>query len=535
MATPDTVHSLARRLEPLALRANLSWWDASTKVSPEHEAARVAADVALREALADPDEFRAVDAARADPDPVIARDAAILHASMLPQQVPADIRRRIVELEAEIDGVFNSHRPVVAGVARTDNEVGEILRTSADVAERKEAWEAAKTVGAAVADRVRTLAHLRNEAARAVGHRDFFALSLATAELDEDQLLDTLDAVDDATRDRFAEWKRGDDEFRAERFGVSAAELRPWHYADPFFQEPPTSDALDLDAWFRPLDLVALTRRTYAQLGLDIDGILDASDLLPREAKSQHAFCISVDRGADVRVLCNNVAGEYWAETMLHEFGHAVYDLGVDRSLPWPQRTMHALTTEGIAMLFGRLTMDPEWLRTVAGIDTGTVAGTEAALARRRLVGLLVFARWVLVMTNFERGLYADPDADHDALWWDLVERFQLLHRPDGRHAPDWAAKLHVALAPVYYQNYLLGELVASRLQATLTERFGGIVDRPAVGDYLRTQFFGPGWSCTWAELVERATGRPLSTDSFAAELTALATAAATATTDAPA
>ena len=82
-------------------------------------------------------------------------------------------------------------------------------------------------------------------------------------------------------------------------------------------------------------------------------------------------------------------------------------------------------------------------------------------------------------MTHFERGLYADPDADHDTAWWDLVERFQLLTRPDGRHAPDWAAKIHVALAPVYYQNYLLGELVASQLQATLFDRFGGIVGRP--------------------------------------------------------
>ena len=71
-------------------------------------------------------------------------------------------------------------------------------------------------------------------------------------------------------------------------------------------------------------------------------------------------------------------------------------------------------------------------------------------------------------MTNFERGLYADPDADLDTLWWDLVERYQLVHRPDGRHAPDWAAKIHLAAAPVYYQNYLYGELFASQLDATL-------------------------------------------------------------------
>jgi peptidyl-dipeptidase A len=230
-----------------------------------------------------------------------------------------------------------------------------------------------------------------------------------------------------------------------------------------------------------------------------------------------------VDRGDDVRVLCNNVPGEYWTETMLHEFGHAVYDLHVDADLPWLVRTMHPLTTEGVAMLFGRLTLDPDWLTRIAGVAPDEVEAAAPALARRRLTTMLVFARWVLVMTTFERGLYADPDADHDTAWWDLVERLQLITRPDGRHAPDWAAKIHVALAPVYYQNYLLGELVASQLQATLTDRFGGIVGRPDAGTFLRREFFAPGWSCRWDELVARATGAPLGVDAYAAELADLA------------
>ena len=153
----------------------------------------------------------------------------------------------------------------------------------------------------------------------------------------------------------------------------------------------------------------------------------------------------------------------------------------------------------------------------------GVEACSSAHHWGRRRTALLVFARWVLVMTHFERGFYADPDADHDTGWWDLVERFQLLTRPDGRHAPDWAAKLHVALAPVYYQNYLLGELVASQLQATLIERFGGVIGRPEVGAFLSRQVFGPGWSVRWDQLVETATGAPLRVDAFAAELAALA------------
>ena len=29
---------------------------------------------------------------------------------------------------------------------------------------------------------------------------------------------------------------------------------------------------------------------------------------------------------------------------------------------------------------------------------------------------------------------------------------------------PDWATKIHIALYPCYYHNYLLGELLASQL-----------------------------------------------------------------------
>jgi peptidyl-dipeptidase A len=163
---------------------------------------------------------------------------------------------------------------------------------------------------------------------------------------------------------------------------------------------------------------------------------------------------------------------------------------------------------------------DPEWLGTVAGISAEDLAGLQPRLALARRAALLTFARWVLVMTNFERGLYAEPDADHDERWWELVTRYQLLRRPEGRHAPDWAAKLHLALAPVYYQNYLYGELVASQLQATLRARAGGIVDRPAAGRLLVDELFAPGLSVRWDALVERVTGEPLSARHLAAELT---------------
>jgi peptidyl-dipeptidase A len=516
------VDALTARIRPLEIAANQAWWLASTAVSDEHERRRVSTDIALRDALGDVVTFHQIcDALEASPadGSIIRRQLEVLHDRARPHQVSSDLRAQIVELEAVVDGTFNAFRGEIDGTPVDDNTIATVLRTSNDSAERQAAWEAAKQVGAEVAGPVTELARLRNRAARHLGARDHFALALATSELDEVRLFETLDEVDRVTAAPFAAWKAELDESLAERFDCAVGELRPWHYDDPFFQEPPAAGSVRLDEWLAAADLEALTLRTYDGLGLDARDVLARSDLLPRPGKSQHAFCIDVDREGDVRVLSNNTPSQYWTGTMLHEFGHALYDTHVDRDLPWLLRSMHPLTTEGIAMLFGRLTHDVEWLRSVAGVPDADLAALGPRLAIARRASLLTFARWVLVMTHFERGLYADPGADHTERWWELVARYQLLVRPDGRDAPDWASKLHLALAPVYYQNYLYGELVASQLQAALRDRVGGIVDRPEAGAQLIDDFFAPGLSLRWDSLMVHATGEPLSTRHLAAEL----------------
>jgi peptidyl-dipeptidase A len=516
------VTGLTDRLAPLDHALAEAWWAASTHASPAADARRAAADLARRSLLADPDAFAAVVAARdAGPaDPLLARSLEVLADTMLPHQLPRDLLAALVDLETAVDARYTAFRADLHGTPVDDNTLLQVLRTSADPADRRTAWEAGKQIGAAVADDVRRLAHLRNEAARTLGFRDHFALALAAGGLAEDRLLATLAEVERLTDAPFRAWKARLDADLADRFGVAPEALAPWHLDDPFFQDPPIAGAVDLDPWFADADLTDLTRRTFTGIGLDVDDCLAASDLTARPGKSQHAFCIHLDRTGDVRVLANVEPNERWADTMLHEFGHAVYDLGLDRDLPWLLREpAHACTTEGIAMLFGRLVRDPEWLRTVAGVPAATVEDLAPRLREATRAGLLVFARWVLVVTHFERLLYADPDADLDSRWWDLVERYQSIRRPAGRRHPDWAAKIHVAVVPVYYQNYLYGELFASQVLAHLRTTAGGLVDRPAAGARLRDAVFRPAASLRWDRLVEQVTGAPLGAGAFAADL----------------
>jgi peptidyl-dipeptidase A len=261
-------------------------------------------------------------------------------------------------------------------------------------------------------------------------------------------------------------------------------------------------------------------RAYFGDLGDDVEAVLERSDLYPRERKSQHAFCMQVDRRDDVRVLANVVPGERWLGTMLHELGHAVYDLTIDPALPWGlRRPSHILTTEAIAILHGRQNRRGPFLRRYAGLADAAGDPVHERVTRR---DRQIFAAWVQVMTRFERSLYADPDGDLGTEWWSLVSRYQRVTPPDGPRPDDWASKIHISLAPVYYQNYLLGEATAVQLEASL-ERLTGS-GSPAsnaadAGAFLRDRFMRPGASMRWDALIEHATGEPLSPDHLAARM----------------
>jgi peptidyl-dipeptidase A len=163
----------------------------------------------------------------------------------------------------------------------------------------------------------------------------------------------------------------------------------------------------------------------------------------------------------------------------------------------------------------GSLTFDPRWYAGMLPSQSRDAQGLAEAARRNDRAQRLIFTRWCLTMTHFERLFYGDPEADLDTIWWDCVERYQLLKRPEGRRRPDWAAKIHIALVPVYYHNYELGHLMAAQLRNRLEEKAGGIVGKPAAGHWLIERIFSPGASLEWRALVEKATGEPLSSRYF--------------------
>ena len=406
-------------------------------------------------------------------DALLRRQLDILHDAFVPHQVPADLRR------ASSSSRPASSRRSTTSAARSTAAASTTTRSPRSCAPAttcrtaRRAWEASKQIGAEVADQVRELARLRNQAARALGYRDHFALALHRRARRRPPLRDPRRR---RPRHRSTVHRRGSASSTRRSppaSGAPSTDLRPWHLDDPFFQDPPADGAVDARPRSSPdADLEALTMRTYDGLGLDLR--VRARPQRPATRARQEPARVlhrHRPRGRRARAVQRRAAASAGWRRCSTSSATRSTTASCDRTLPWLVRgAAHALTTEGIAMLFGRLARDPAWL--------GEVAGRRARHDRRRSRPRSTTA--AARRAARVRAVGAGDDHTSSAgstptptpistrsggTWWSATS---CVRRPDGRHAPDWAAKIHLAAAPVYYQNYLYGELFASQLDATL-------------------------------------------------------------------
>jgi peptidyl-dipeptidase A len=520
------------KFRPLDRRANLAWWNANVTGKDEDFAEKEAAQNAIDAVLADPKAFaelkelkRASERGQID-DPLARRCIDVLYLMYLEKQVDPELLKKIVAKANAVEKTFNTFRAEVAGRQLTDSEVRKILKQSLNSQEREQVWKASKVVGQRVESDLKELVQLRNEAARQLGFPNYHAMQLSLNEQNGDELIRLFDDLDTLTRQPFRKAKAEIDAILAKRYNIPADQLMPWHYYDPFFQESPALFA-DLDAPYKSADILQLCKRFYKSIDLPIDDVLARSDLFEKPGKSPHAFCTDIDRSGDVRVLANIVPNEYWMGTMLHELGHAVYSSkNIPDQLPYTLRSeSHILTTEGVAMLFEKFSKSRAWIEKM-GLQVDDPRAFEAAAEKINRNQLLIFSRWCQVMLRFEKAMYENPDQDLNKLWWDLVEKYQELRRPANRNAPDYASKIHIVSAPVYYHNYMMGQLFASQVFATIRARLYPnlkayqvtFIDDPRVGQFLREKVFAPGKSMDWRQLTRHATGEDLSPKAFAAE-----------------
>lgn len=515
------------KIEPMTTQVNLTYWDASTTGKSEHYEKLSQLQLEIRQIHGNPQEYALLKEIKQSgevTDTRLARQLDKLYYAYLQNQIEPELLKKLVDLDTKIQEKYNTFRGDIDGKKVTMSDVYTIMTTEKDCRKRELAWRASKQVGNAIVGDLLELVKLRNKAARKVDFENYHTMTIVTGEQNVKELDRIFSELDKLTSGPFARLKKDLDIILAKSYGIGVEELLPWHYHDPFFQRTPLVYELDLDVYYQDQDVKELAEKYYAGVDLPVNDILAGSDLYDRESKYPHAFSHDVDRRGDVRILCNLQNTERWMETILHELGHAVYSKYHYQKEPWLLREpAHSFTTEAIAMFFGRLSRNAAWMQEMLDLSDKEREEVEKVSSKYLQFQQVLFARWAMVMYNFEKQLYANPDQNLNNLWWELVEKYQLVRRPPGPVDAGWASKLHFTTAPCYYHNYMMGELLASQLHYHIvhkvlmlqSDKDVSYVGDRKLGDYLRKKVLGSGALYHWNDMIARATGEPLSPKYF--------------------
>lgn len=525
----EFTESYLNKITPLYTAMTTAYWEASLNSNEENWNKFAELDMQLNAVLSNKEDFAVIERIYKSgllQDEIEKRHAYVIYLNFLSKQIDTEKLNKLSTMQSAIEQKYSQFRAEVGGKKLSDNDIEKALKNEKDSKKLQAVWEAHKNIGTVVADDIIALVKLRNEIAKELGYKNYHQMSLKLSDQNPDDISKLFDELDKLTADAFAKEKSKMDEIIAKQCNIIPSDLMPWHYQNRFFQEAPQVYDVDLDTYYKDKDLVTITVNYYKGLGLPIEDMVEKSDLFPRENKNQHAYCIDIDRKKkDIRVLCNVEPTARWMETMLHEYGHAVYQKWVDEKLPWDlQVPAHIFTTEAIAMLFGRFASKPEWMVENIGLNKDEAAKVADACFNTLRLQQLVFSRWSQVMYRFEKSMYENPDQDLNQLWWDLVEKYQMIKKPNGRNMPDWASKIHIATSPCYYHNYHLGELLASQLYFTINEKVlkntnsesASFTSNEEIGKFLIDKVFAPSSRYYWNDMIEKATGEKLTAKYYA-------------------
>ena len=449
-------------------------------------------------------------------DKLVERQLRLLYNSYLGNQGDINLINEILKKSTAIEEKFNKFRAKINRKELTDNQIKEILEKETNSEKLQEAWEASKIQGELVSKELRELIRLRNKLARSLGFKNYYVLSLEANEQTEKEITEIFSKLEKSTNSVFREIKKEIDDYISKKYKTS--ELKPWHYRDLFFQEGPKIYGVNLDKFYNK-NVLEKAEKFYASIGVDISDIIKKSDLYEKPGKYQHAYCMDLDREGDVRSLMNIKDNEYWMGTILHEMGHAIYWKYINRNLPFLIRdTSHILTTEAVAMLMERNAKNPYFIKRFCNVRTEEIDRITEDVKKSLKLRQIVFSRWSQVMFYFEKSLYEYPEQNLNEIWWSLVKKYQLINF--SRDKPDWASKIHLVSSPIYYHNYILGELFASQINNYIAKNVLKIkssknidyADKKEIGDYLKIRIFYLGAIYKWEELIKSATDEELNT-----------------------
>ena len=262
-------------------------------------------------------------------------------------------------------------------------------------------------------------------------------------------------------------------------------------------------------------DIVSISKTMYKNMGYDIEKLEKEGkitlDLFARKGKNTHGFCFGVEAGKDSRILANLINNVTSLDTLNHELGHCVYDLGISTELPFLDRKASSpAVTEAIAMMMGDIIKIENVLDKIV---------PDELLERFKMTHKEDEASFVaksLLIIDFEREIYTNPEQNPAELWQNLSKKY--LNR-ENEQDNEWASIPHYLSHPAYYQNYFRANLMKVQIYNYLKSVLGNITENNKSAEFMDKNIFRYGASIEEYELIKQLTGSEFSASYFCEEL----------------
>lgn len=408
--------------------------------------------------------------------------------------------------ENEIAQKFNGYIPLIDGKEVSKTEISKILQSEYDPVLRQKAYDLLIKGGDLIAEDMVEFVKMRNDFAKSKGYNTFFDYKLKEDYDVDSSFLDKLiSEVYSGASEKIISIQ--DKNYSKLRKIFKTEQLQGYHYGLLTDDSPDRA----VNSYLENLSIEDISKNAYKEMGFDVDKFISDGkltlDLYPRKNKNTHGFCFGIDPGKDSRILANLRNDARSLDTLNHEMGHCVYDLGISRELPVVDREPSSSAfTEAIAMMMGDLQKRENILKGLIPDDVlfkfqNSLKNDEADFVSKSLL-----------IIDFEREFYKNPNQDPANLWASLRKKFR---NQDHLSNSEWATIPHYLSHPAYYQNYFRAALMKVQIYNHLHSILGNITENPKCADYLNQNIFSKGASVEEYDLIKQLTGKPFSADDF--------------------
>ncbi len=458
---------------------------------------------------------------------------AFFKANAIESAEARSLSAKIIEMEVSLG---NARKNIETGYIDPDSgefvEAGTgklalIIANDHDESKRKAAWEGLRGIGTEILDKgYPGLVRARNRLSRMLGFEDFYDYRVFVTEgISKKELFDIIDDLELKTRDAF---NRSMENLSAQS-GENA--VRPWNV--DFFSKGSVS--VELDPFFRFQDAVPRWGRSFAAMGIGFANSIIQMDLAYRKGKYENGFCHApfpsyIEDGRDFRgktnFTANAVPGQTGGglraiKTLMHEGGHAAHFGNI--KMPSPCFSQEFAPTspafaEVQSMFMDSLLYDADWLYRYAADGNGKRIPVE--LIRKNLETknkyLARELRYLVSIPYIEKGIYELPD---DQLTGENIRSVvknaeEMVFLGEESYRPGLSVPhLLAGESAAGYHGYALARLAVFQTKAWFLNKYGRIVDNPAIGRELRDKYWRTGNLKTLTEYIKDLTGEEFSSE----------------------